>query len=378
MLRERIRSTSQSSSYSVTFARDFADSHSNKGLLTSTPVRTGACSGAVASSWETESQPYSLEGSSIHFDSDSEADVDNLNDLIRPAAADATQSADRSRRAYTLPPSSHSGSDHVAHFRSFSDSHYPAEEMESVMSNAQNPRRPSVEARIWNKLRSSFRLRKSKRFSLPGRSSDRKESSPPASSTTSPVQMVHFESSTTDASSTNPPENIAQNETSSDEETVPSLLQAEFPLNRMGSVLSHVKQASHKKKLHSRTGRATTNKSCFIGLCLPIVLSSFYPEKELFDPLIDVSNSSSCNSVSDETQFDHEADKCFLCSKGLPSSSLDDGKKMLKVILHVGLTPLFPGHTDEERLLVRKELLRLVFNMGSSVGLNANEQGLLR
>ena len=34
--------------------------------------------------------------------------------------------------------------------------------------------------------------------------------------------------------------------------------------------------------------------------------------------------------------------------------------------------------SDEERLLVRKELLRLVFNMGCSVGLGANEQGLLR
>ena len=34
--------------------------------------------------------------------------------------------------------------------------------------------------------------------------------------------------------------------------------------------------------------------------------------------------------------------------------------------------------SEEEQWLVRKELLRLVGNMGSSVGMNANEQGLLR
>lgn len=34
--------------------------------------------------------------------------------------------------------------------------------------------------------------------------------------------------------------------------------------------------------------------------------------------------------------------------------------------------------SDVEQLTVRKELLRLVYNLGSSVGLNANEQGLLR
>lgn len=159
------------------------------------------CSGTTGqpTCWETDSQPYSLEGSSVHFDSDTE---DDGSSIAIASAAEMEDAGDREpgreqrvcRRAYTLPPSStqpvsassqgRGGSSGMVHVRSFSDSHYPSAGDEVVDSLGPVPlsglfsggggggggggssgvdvsaTEKSSRMRIWTRLRTSLRLRK--------------------------------------------------------------------------------------------------------------------------------------------------------------------------------------------------------------------------
>lgn len=291
--RERLRTTSQSSSLSVTFAADFAANITEKGgvIVASTPIRPGAST----TSWDSDSQPYSLQGSSINFDSDSDLSV---------------QDTDRNRRAYTLPPNIHSATDYVSHLRSFSDSHYPAA-TEETSTIGHNSRRPSMDTRIWNKLRSSFRLRKSKRFSLPARPWKRESAAPPAASSVSkPIEMVNLESCNRTESAKSVENQLSSNDDDDDDEDDDNGDEEEEEPAALGSVLSRLKWAPSKK----RPINCRSNAPVYIGLCLPVKLSSFYPKKELFDLLLDDSSAHSSTIVGDDVQFDHQVPYCVLCS----------------------------------------------------------------
>ena len=180
-VRDRLRTVSQSSCHSVTFAADEReDIKSSVSILTSTPRQRTGSLGQPTGCWETDSQPYSLEGSSINFDSDSDhsSDVQSGEIAVRSC-----------RRAYTLPLSTQTpGQEYVPHFRSFSDSHYPAVDDASCAVPTSPSNRPKRESRIWSKLRTSLRLRRSKRFSLPVRSSKESSFIPPESA--EPIQLL--------------------------------------------------------------------------------------------------------------------------------------------------------------------------------------------
>ena len=388
--RERIRSTSQSSSYSVTFAGDLRGP--TKSMATSTPLQPTGSTATTApgtGSWDTESQAISLEGSSIHFESDSDLELE-VDQRLNGAEKDAA-TTDRCRRAYTLPPNIHPSPDqHVTHFRSFSDSHYPCtaenggqepSEASGLTSAHVNPRRASAETRIWDKLRSSLRLRRPKRFSLSVRSSSTKgERSLPISSPASLVLHRPTEATSLPASiypstaigSTN------VQDANSDEISNGDDLECDSEEPFSDDVLPLLRSTSTKnQKISSIKSRGAGSRDssrrwvtpAFIGLCLPARLSSFYPPKDFFDarpktpltPTLTVPN-----WLGDDTQFEHDIEQCLVCSHADPGIPVSRPMASLLV------------QSDEERLLVRKELLRLVFNMGCSVGLGANEQGLLR
>lgn len=78
---------------------------------------------------------------------------------------------------------------------------------------------------------------------------------------------------------------------------------------------------------------------------------------------------------------------CIICSSSTSVAVNDDTiSSTSSILFHINISfhldvqlkLVCVAPSEEEKLLVRKELLRLVGNMGSSVGLNANEQGLLR
>ena len=313
-VRNRMRTVSQSSCHSVTFAADErADVLS---VVTSTPrqptsVAPGGCC------WETDSQPYSLEGSSINFDSDSDQSTG------LPAGGG---SVDRNyRRAYTLPLSVQTpGQEYVPHFRSFSDSHYPAADDSASLEVTSSPTsRPKRESRIWNKLRTSLRLRKSKRFSLPTGSP---VSAHPLKSPDSvkPIVLVRSEPMNGSAAAEEAlSSSTAEDEESSDdeygdvkEEFDSSSLRYEYQLNRIGSILSRLKSVPYKKRLVSSSARS----SCFIGLCLPVQLSYIHPPSSWFEGHVDPYISTILHEVTtmtlnEELQVDHDVDQCIICSK---------------------------------------------------------------
>lgn len=378
--RNRYRTASQSSSHSVTFANENREDFNNtSSLVTSTPRRPNFSSVQPSTCWETDSQSYSLEGSSVHLDSDSDH-----------STALSTDADRTSRRAYTLPPLTQApGQDFVGHIRSFSDSQYPPGDDSALNRTASTSGQPTREMRFLARLRTSLRLRKSKRFSLSLRKNKEIFSSMPPSS---PIQLVHtnqaepsatspalsataeefhFSSATEEASSDD--EDGAQEETQS-----PPPAHYSYQLNRIGSILSRLKSVPYKRRPVGRSGY-------FIGLCLPVQLSNLHPPKAWFERSPDQEESTSAvNSLTvplnEETLFHHDIKHCVLCSFDPPSMSKESNLGTCRLsFYHPQWQAYFPvEQTEEEKLLVRKELLRLVTNMGSSVGLNANEQGLLR
>lgn len=265
---ERARTMSLCSSHSVSFAG---------AANTSTPCRAAEIAGVAGTSstcWETDSQPYSLEGSSIQFDSDSDYSIHDV---------------DRSRRSYTLPPCSQAPMENVIHFRSLSESHYqPSEELTEGSSSG-----PQKEIRIWSKLRSSLRLPKSKRFS--GFTFPRRLSK-------SPIPVVEVNDSALE-DKFKPPE--PDDDPSSDE----------YQLNRLGSVSSP--SVPHKKRSFSTSSNWT---SCYIGLSLPQRLSQFQPVVEQYKPDFDDSTDSAFHTVSEEAQFEHVTAQCLLCCRHFGST----------------------------------------------------------
>ena len=69
-LGERARTMSLCSSQSVSFAVQSASASATR--RPNSGIASGPASGPASGCWETDSQPYSLEGSSIQFDSDSD------------------------------------------------------------------------------------------------------------------------------------------------------------------------------------------------------------------------------------------------------------------------------------------------------------------
>ena len=321
--RDRRRTISQSSSYSVTFA---GDDLGESDVLTSTPRRLtaggGGGGGPGASHWETDSQPYSLEGSSIHFDSDS----DHSAVLPSGSGSDAERTC---RRAYTLPPSSHapSGQEYVAQ-RSFSDSHYPpAEDLPSGLptsAGASSAGQPKREPRIWTKLRMSLRLRSSKRSFLPNRSS----TPPPSFAPTPPIQLIHIEPSAplgslSSADDTLSPVEDSESSDDDDDEgnDTPPHFHFDNQFNRIGSILNRLKSVQYKRR------RLLNLSGCYIGLSLPVQLSQLYPPAEWFEPInqIDPSVTTTLSfltiAANEETQYEHARDQCILCSESHPAQS---------------------------------------------------------
>lgn len=313
--RNRFRTVSQSSSHSVTFANDhreeFADSTP---VNTSTPRRPISTSVQSSTCWETDSQPYSLEGSSIHLDSDSDH-----------STAFSTDAERTSRRAYTMPPLTQaSGQDFVGHMRSFSDSHYPPGDDSVLTGTASTGGQPKREMRFFAKLRTSLRLRKSKRFSLPMRKS--RENTCP-SPPTSPVHL--FSTDPGDLLTSSPaistfPEEVQSSSaiecTSSDCDDGDSLLEEtqspppahySYQLNRIGSILSRLKSVPFKRRPVGRWGY-------FIGLCLPVQLSSLHPPKDWFQCSSELEESITAFSnlnvpLGEESIFRHDMEHCVLC-----------------------------------------------------------------
>ncbi|KAI9556963.1 hypothetical protein GHT06_016757 [Daphnia sinensis] len=362
VVRDRPRTVSQSSCHSVTFAADERDDTRAASILTSTPRQRSGSVEQPNGCWETDSQPYSLEGSSINFDSDS----DHSSDV--PTPEDAIRSC---RRAYTLPLSVQTpGQEYVPHFRSFSDSHYTMADGVSCAVPTSPTTRPKRESRIWSKLRTSLRLRRSKRFSLPVRSSSKQSSFIPPE--TEPIQLLRSEPtdgamcSTEETFSSSAAEEASSEEDDREErDTAP--LHFEYQLNRIGSILSRLRSLSYKRR--PRLLSSLSNRSgCYIGLCLPIQLSYLHPPADWFEqPVPPMPCTSFSNmTLNEEPHFVHQWQDCIVCSKD-PSA-----------IVEQDTSKFYNKQTEEEKWLVRKELLRLVTNMGSSVGLNANEQGLLR
>ena len=305
--RDRRRTISQSSSYSVTFA---GDDLGDSDVLTSTPRRLtgGGGGGPGASHWETDSQPYSLEGSSVHFDSDSD------HSAVLPSGGSGSDGDRTCRRAYTLPPSSQTpGQDYVTQ-RSFSDSHYlPADELPSGLPTSSSGQ-PKRETRIWTKLRMSLRLRTSKRSFLPNRSS----TPPPSFAPTPPIQLIHIEPpplGTCSADDTLSP--VEDSESSEDDEGnhTPPPLHFDYQFNRIGSILNRLKSVQYKKR------RPLNPSGCYIGLSLPVQLSNFYPPPEWFEPQVDASVTTLTFltiPANEEMQYEHATEQCILCSVGHP------------------------------------------------------------
>lgn len=377
--RDRLRTISQSSGHSVTFASDKEgegeEAAGPVACMTSTPRRMTA----TTTSWETDSQPYSLEGSSIHFDSDS--DLSSM-----PGGAEETDRI--CRRAYTLPPPSSSSqaasggrNDSTHHFRSFSDSHYPADDdvivdplgrgagalppasaNSSTVSSADRQRREgngssgsSSRVRIWTKLRTSLRLRRSKRFSLPSRplSSSSVASVPHPSVTVKEAPLSQAESEDKAQCPSSSAEETGDDEAEDDGPEDEALLPAPPPplpqgqqINRIGSILNRLKSVPYKKR-RPLGGASATGR--YIGLCLPIQLSYLHPPPDWFDRKLSdeedadfegeltfneestlrrMSYPTFCFTIGEEAHYDHQADGCILCSSSVdpvpttPSSKL--------------------------------------------------------
>ena len=377
--RDRRRTISQSSGHSVTFASDKEDS--DQACVTSTPRRLTA----TTTCWETDSQPYSLEGSSIHFDSDSDQSS-------MPGGAEETDRI--CRRAYTLPPPSSQApaSGGVAsgaggrnesshhHFRSFSDSHYPADDpvvidplgsgggllpqpsnSSSASSAGRQQRREggSSKTRIWTKLRTSLRLRRSKRFSLPSRPTSSSVASSPAvpSASLTPDDVGKkldfvFPGSADDK--TLCPSSSAEETLSGEDEVEddddedgavppppPPTLPEGQQSNRIGSILNRLKSVPYKKR---RPLGGSSASGCYIGLCLPVQLSLLHPPADWFDRKATTADDKDdedffpgdeCNgtyneestlrrmsyptlvfSIGEEAHYDHQAELCIICSSG--------------------------------------------------------------
>lgn len=309
--RDRPRTVSQSSYHSVTFAADERGDIIASPMGTSTPRRERA--GSLSQStggWETDSQLYSIEGSSINFDSDS----DRSSELPTSSSPDRT-----CRRAYTLPLSvQNPGQEYVTHFRSFSDSHYPAADEASNGVPTSPTGRPKRESRIWSKLRTSLRLRKSKRFSLPIGSPKENVSKPEE---IVPIQLILSEQtdgaifSAEETQSSSAAEEASSEEDEKEEsDTTP--LHYEYQLNRIGSILSRLKSVPYKRRPLS----SSSNRSgCFIGLCLPVQLSYLHPPSDWFEPQPDlftttISNNLTNVTLNEEPQIDHDTEHCIICS----------------------------------------------------------------
>ena len=270
---ERARTMSLCSSHSVSFAGATSTPCRNTDTAEATEA-TGA-TGTTPSFWETDSQPYSLEGSSIQFDSDSDHSF---------------QDADRSRRSYTLPPCSQPPMESVIHFRSLSESHYqPSVELSGGSSF------PTKETRIWSRLRTSLRLPKSKRFngfSLPRRKSK----------STTPVVQVN---------------DPALNETVMAVEFDDDPSSDEYQLNRLSSITNPLKPVAYRKRSLNPSSYWT---SCYIGLSLPLRISQFHSTVEQFESHPNDSADSAFYAINEEAQFEHATAQCLLRYRHLDST----------------------------------------------------------
>ena len=318
--RERLRTVSQSSYHSVTFADD--EEVRVPSMVTSTPRQATALVGQSTGCWETDSQPYSLEGSSINFDSDSD----------QSAEVPSNDNGDRNcRRAYTLPISVQTpGQDYVPHFRSFSDSHYPAADDSSNGVPASPTNRPKRELRIWTKLRTSLRFRKSKRFSLPVRPAKETSFVPDEM----PIKYIHSEptdgatTSTEETMSSSAAEEASSEDADQEEEPHPAPLHFEYQLNRIGSILSRLKSAQQYKR---RPMSSTSSRSGgYVGLCLPVQLSYLHPPQNWFEPQPDPFTNTinfAVMTLNEEPQFVHEKQLCILCSEETPVAIQSESSK---------------------------------------------------
>lgn len=328
---DRLRTVSQSSCHSVTFATDEREDTRAASIVTSTPrQRTGSVD-QPNGGWETDSQPYSLEGSSINFDSDSDhsSDVPTTDDAIRPC-----------RRAYTLPLSVQTpGQEYVPHFRSFSDSHYTIADGVSNAVLSFPTARPKRESRIWSKLRTSLRLRRSKRFSLPVRSSSKRSFSIPPEN--EPIQLLRSE--LTDGAMCSAEETLsssaaeeASSEEDNKEERDSAPLHFEYQLNRIGSILSRLKSVSYKRR--PRLLSSLSNRSgSYIGLCLPIQLSYLHPPADWFEqPVPSIPTASFANmTLNEEPHFVHEWQDCIICSEDPSAAAELDSSKFLQLFIQL-------------------------------------------
>jgi hypothetical protein len=326
--RERLRTVSQSSCHSVTFAADEREDTKTASIVTSTPRQRTGSLGQPTGCWETDSQPYSLEGSSINFDSDSDrsSDVASAEGAIRSC-----------RRAYTLPLSTQTpGQEYAPHFRSFSDSHYPMADDASCVVPTSPSSRPKRESRIWSKLRTSLRLRRSKRFSLPVRDVFYV---PP--DTPKVIQLLRTEltdgalGSAEDTFSSSAAED-ASSEDDDKEEADATPLHFEYQLNRIGSILSRLKSVPYKRR--PRIFSSSSNRSgCYIGLCLPIRLSYLHPPSDWFEqPDLMINTISLSNmTLNEEPQFVHESQHCIICSKDPSVLDMESESSKFHLIVYI-------------------------------------------
>lgn len=328
--RDRLRTVSQSSCHSVTFAADERGDIIASSVVTSTPRRDATgLAGQTTGCWETDSQPYSIEGSSINFDSDSD----------QSSESPANIGPDRTcRRAYTLPLSVQTpGQEYVPHFRSFSDSHYPTTDEASNGVPTSPTSRPKRESRIWNRLRTSLRLRKSKRFSLPVGTSKESPFKPPE---IAPIHLLRSEPMI-DGASGSAEETLsssAAEEASSDDEDHMKIdstpLHFEFQLNRIGSILSRLKSVPYKTRpFSSSTSRSSGS---FIGLCLPVQLSYLHPPSDWFESppdLLSTTISSDIANVTlnEEPQVEHDSEHCIICSRNRLIVTQTESSKFFQV-----------------------------------------------
>lgn len=196
---------------------------------------------------------------------------------------------------------------HIAHFRSFSDSHYqPSDETNKTLTaGLPDDRVDKADTRIWTKLRTSFRMRKSSRFTLPRRSS--KKSAPIPSFDCKPSADV-------------PDVTVVDDDVSSTEETTPPLF--EYQLNRISSVMSQLKSVPFLDQLSSSSG---LRMGCYIGLCLPVHISSFHPSADMFDGSLNQAQSASdvfSLPFCEDVQFMHVTAHCIVCCQDMAPAKL--------------------------------------------------------
>ncbi|XP_065569459.1 rapamycin-insensitive companion of mTOR-like isoform X2 [Artemia franciscana] len=129
-------------------------------------------------------------------------------------------------------------------------------------------------------------------------------------------------------------------------------------LSRVGSTLSQLRSSQYKTK---QVLLETSNSILFMSLCLPARPELLFPFAEDLQQKDDEpSKANNVEVLNEEGVEEHKTNECFSCKWKIVNVSADDGSHSM------------------DRSVVRNELLSLVTKIGTGIGLNAHEEGLLR